>query len=147
MELVIKPFSELTAQELYEIYRLRVSVFIVEQHCPYQDIDGLDPAAYHIFLRDEAGIEAYLRLLPPHTAFDCAALGRVIAVKRRCGLGTRIVSEGVAAAQRIFGAETIKLEAQVYARGLYEKCGFAQSSGEFLEDGIPHIEMTWTRKN
>lgn len=50
-------------------------------------------------------------------------------------------------AQRIFGAETIKLEAQVYARGLYEKCGFAQSSGEFLEDGIPHIEMTWTRKN
>ena len=63
------------------------------------------------------------------------------------GLGTRIVSEGIAAAQRIFGAETIKLEAQVYARGLYEKCGFAQSSGEFLEDGIPHIEMTWTRKN
>lgn len=50
-------------------------------------------------------------------------------------------------AQRIFGAETIKLEAQVYARGLYEKCGFAQSSGEFLEDGIPHIEMTRTRKN
>ena len=49
--------------------------------------------------------------------------------------------------KRIFGAETIKLEAQVYARGLYEKCGFAQSSGEFLEDGIPHIEMTWTRKN
>lgn len=56
MELVIKPFSELTAQELYEIYRLRVSVFIVEQHCPYQDIDELDPAAYHIFLRDEDGI-------------------------------------------------------------------------------------------
>lgn len=147
MELIAKHFSELSAQELYEIYKLRVSVFIVEQHCPYQDIDELDTVSYHIFLRSEDGIEAYLRLLPPHTAFDCAALGRVIAVKRRCGLGTRIVSEGIAAAQRIFGADTIKLEAQVYARGLYEKCGFVQSSEEFLEDGIPHIEMTWTQKS
>ena len=147
MELIIKHFSELSVQELHEIYKLRVSVFIVEQHCPYQDVDELDTAAYHIFLRDEDGIEAYLRLLPPHTAFDCAALGRVLAVKRRCGLGTRIVSEGIAAARRIFGADTIKLEAQVYARGLYEKCGFVQSSGEFLEDGIPHIEMTWTQES
>lgn len=94
MELIAKHFSELSVQELYEIYKLRVSVFIVEQHCPYQDIDELDTVSYHIFLRSEDGIEA-----------------------------------------------------QVYARGLYEKCGFVQSSEEFLEDGIPHIEMTWTQKS
>lgn len=68
MELIAKHFSELSAQELYEIYKLRVSVFIVEQHCPYQDIDELDTASYHIFLRSEDGIKAYLRLLPPHSA-------------------------------------------------------------------------------
>lgn len=145
MELVIKPFAELSVGELWEIYRLRNAVFIVEQNCPYQDIDTADLSAYHIFLRDDDGIEAYLRLLPPHTLFDTAAIGRVIAVKRHCGLATRLVNEGVAAAQRIFGADKIKLEAQVYARGLYEKCGFVQSSDEFLEDGIPHMEMTWSR--
>ena len=68
MELIAKHFSELSAQELYEIYKLRVSVFIVEQHYPYQDIDGLDTVSYHIFLRSEDGIKAYLRLLPPHSA-------------------------------------------------------------------------------
>ncbi len=68
MELIAKHFSELSAQELYEIYKLRVSVFIVEQHSPYQDIDELDTVSYHIFFRSEDGIEAYLRLLPPHTA-------------------------------------------------------------------------------
>ena len=145
MELVVKPFEELNVCELWEIYRLRNAVFIVEQNCPYQDIDEADRAAYHMYLRDEDGIAAYLRLLPPHTAFDTAAIGRVIAVKRRCGLATRLVSEAVSKAQELYGADTIKLEAQVYARGLYEKCGFVQSSGEFLEDGIPHIEMTWRR--
>ena len=147
MELIVKHFSELSAEELFEIYKLRVSVFIVEQSCPYQDIDDADKSAYHVWLRDEDGIEAYARVLPAGVAFPTAAIGRVIAVKRRCGLGTRIVSEGVAAAHRIFGADTIKLEAQVYALGLYEKCGFVQSSEEFLEDGIPHIEMTWTQKS
>ena len=68
MELIAKHFSELSAQELYEICKLRVSVFIVEQHCPYQDIDEFDTVSYHIFFRSEDGIEAYLRLLPPHSA-------------------------------------------------------------------------------
>ena len=142
VELVSKPFNELSVDELWEIYRLRNSVFIVEQNCPYQDIDDADRAAWHMFLRDTDGIAAYLRLLPPHTTFDTAAIGRVIAVKRRCGLATALVREAIAASQELFGSDKIKLEAQVYAKGLYEKCGFVQSSEEFLEDGIPHIEMT-----
>ena len=64
MELIVKHFSELSAEELFEIYKLRVSVFIVEQSCPYQDIDDADKSAYHVWLRDEDGIEAYARVLP-----------------------------------------------------------------------------------
>lgn len=78
MELIVKPFDELTTAELYEILRLRVDVFVVEQHCPYPEIDGRDLAAVHLFLQDGTGIHAYLRLLPPGVSFDTASLGRVV---------------------------------------------------------------------
>lgn len=141
MELIVKHFSELSVEELFEIYKLRVSVFIVEQSCPYQDIDDADKSAYHVWLRDEDGIEAYARVLPAGVAFPTAAIGRVIAVKRRCGLGTKIVTASIEAARDKLGADMITIEAQVYARSLYENLGFRQTSEEFLEDGIPHIQM------
>ena len=141
MELIVKHFSELSAEELFEIYKLRVSVFIVEQSCPYQDIDDADKSAYHVWLRDEDGIEAYARVLPAGVAFPTAAFGRVIAVKRRCGLGTKIVAAAIETARDKLGADRITIEAQVYARSLYENLGFRQTSEEFLEDGIPHIQM------
>ena len=141
MELIVKHFSELSAEELFEIYKLRVSVFIVEQSCPYQDIDDADKSAYHVWLRDEDGIEAYARVLPAGVAFPTAASGRVIAVKRRCGLGTKIVTASIEAVRDKLGADMITIEAQVYARSLYENLGFRQTSEEFLEDGIPHIQM------
>lgn len=141
MELVAKHFSELSREELFAIYKLRVAVFVVEQHCPYQEVDEADKAAYHVWLQDEEGIEAYARVLPQGAAFPTAALGRVIAVKRRCGLGSKIVSAAIRTAREKFGADRITIEAQVYARTLYEKAGFRQTSEEFLEDGIPHIQM------
>ncbi len=141
MELIVKHFSQLSAEELFEIYRLRVSVFIVEQRCPYQDVDDADRTAYHLWLRDENGIAAYARLLPPGVTFPTAAIGRVIAVRRRCGLGTRIVDAAINAAREKLSADVITIEAQVYARSLYEKAGFVQTSEEFLEDGIPHVQM------
>ena len=143
MELVVKHFRELSAEELFDIYKLRVSVFVVEQACPYQEVDDADKLAYHVFLKDADGIQAYLRVLPEKAVFDEVSIGRVIAVKRRCGLGTRIVSEGLKVAREKFGAERIKIEAQTYAKGLYEKAGFVQSSEEFLEDGISHVQMIW----
>ena len=142
MQLIVKRFDELSVQELFEIYKLRVSVFVVEQACPYQEVDDADRAAYHIVLRDEDGIQAYARVLPPGVSFPETSIGRVIAVKRRCGLGSRIVAAAIETAREKFAAETITIEAQTYARGLYEKFGFRQSSEEFLEDGIPHIKMT-----
>lgn len=143
MELIVKRFEDLSARELFEIYKLRVSVFVVEQNCPYQEVDDADRHAVHVWLRDENGIAAYLRVIEPDEVFPECAIGRVIAVRRRCGLGTRIVSEGIRAAQKHYGAREIRIEAQTYARKLYENLGFRQTSEEFLEDGIPHIGMLW----
>lgn len=145
MELKIKHFSELSAQELFAIYKLRVSVFVVEQNCPYQEVDDADEHAYHVWFEDEDGIEAYLRVVEPGVVFPECAIGRVIAVKRRCGLGTKIVSAGLRAAQERYGAEAVRIEAQTYARKLYEGLGFVQTSEKFLEDGIPHIGMLWQK--
>ena len=93
------------------------------------------------WLQDEAGIEAYLRVMDRGVTQEHPAIGRVIAKKRRCGLGTRVLRAGIEAARRQFGADKIYLEAQVYAKSLYEKPGLRQVSGEFLEDGIPHVKM------
>lgn len=145
MELIVKHFSELSTEELFEIYKLRVSVFVVEQKCPYQEVDDADCVAYHLWLKDDDGIQAYARVLPSGITFPTASIGRVIAVKRHCGLGSQIVSAATQVAETKLDAEEITIEAQVYARSLYEKLGFRQTSEEFLEDGIPHIQMR--RKN
>ena len=145
MELVVKHFDELTARELFDLYKLRVSVFVVEQNCPYQEVDDADRVSYHVWLRDESGIAACLRVIPAGVNFEDASIGRVIAVRRRCGLGTRIVAEGLRVAQERLGARRVTIEAQTYARALYERLGFRQTSAEFLEDGIPHIRMLWEK--
>ena len=141
MELVIKHFSELTAEELMQIYKLRIAVFVVEQNCPYQDIDGWDSRAYHLWLKDEDGIQAYLRVLPQGTVYEDASLGRVISIKRRCGLATRLLQEGIALAREKFGAKRLIIGAQTYACPVYEKVGFVRTDYEYIEDGIPHVRM------
>ena len=87
MELVVKHFSELSAAELADIYELRVAVFVVEQRCPYQEVDRADREAYHVWLRSQAGIEAYLRVLPRGVTFPDVSIGRVIAVQPYSGRG------------------------------------------------------------
>ncbi len=138
---VIKKFEELTVYELYKILQLRVNVFVVEQNCPYKDIDDLDKDAYHIYFEQDGEMIAYLRVLPQNTKFKEASVGRVISVKRRCGIGSMILNEGIRIAEEKFGADEIRIEAQTYARPFYERAGFVQASNEFLDDGIPHIEM------
>ena len=131
MELVIKKYQELTSDELYEILKVRAEVFVVEQHCVYQDMDNLDQCAVHIYLRDDDGIQAG----------EDVVIGRVLSKKRRCGLGTEIVSAGIEVAKSRMHASKIRIAAQTYVRSLYENIGFKQSSEEFMEDDIPHIEM------
>ena len=141
MTLNVKRFGELTPDELYEILRLREAVFVVEQACAYQDIDGKDRGAIHAWLSDADGIAAYLRVLDRGVYDEEVAIGRVLSLRRRQGLATRLLREGIRIAREEFDAEVISVEAQVYARALYEKLGFRQASEEFLEDGIPHIRM------
>ena len=141
MKLICKHFNDLTANELYEILRLRVDVFVVEQKCSYSEVDGKDLDAWHLWFEDEDGIAGYLRLLAPGVSFKEASIGRVIAKKRRCGIGSKLMQAGIEKMKEIYGDTDIRIEAQVYAREFYEKAGFVKVSEEFLDDGIPHIEM------
>nr|WP_297171658.1 GNAT family N-acetyltransferase [uncultured Agathobaculum sp.] len=141
MELVIKRFDELTLKELYEILQVRVNVFVVEQCCAYPEIDGKDAFSHHLYYWDADGIQAYLRVVDAGVSFDEVSIGRVLSRKRRCGLASSLLHEGIRFAQDTLGAKAIRIEAQTYARKLYEKAGFRQVSAPFLEDGIPHIQM------
>ncbi len=141
MELHVKRYDELTKDELYALLRLRVAVFVVEQNCPYQELDGRDRAAVHVWLEDADGIAACLRVMDRGVESADVSIGRVVAARRRQGLGSRVLREGIRVAREVFGADRIYLEAQVYARRFYERQGFRQASEEFLEDGIPHIRM------
>ena len=140
MKLFIRHFCELSVEELFEIYKLRTAIFVVEQKCPYQEVDDADKNAYHVYLKDRTGIQAYLRVLPKGIKFEQVSLGRVLAAKRHCGLGSQIIAAGIQVARDRFDADRIVIEAQVHARKFYERAGFVPSSSEFLEDGIPHIQ-------
>ena len=141
MELVVKHFKELSLEELYEILKVRAEVFVVEQTCIYQDLDEKDKGAYHLFLKDDKGIKAYLRVLDKGVSYEDASIGRVLTVDRGCGLGEKVVTEGIKVAREKFQAGRIRISAQLYAKGFYEKAGFKQVSDEYLEDGIVHIAM------
>lgn len=143
MQLVIKTFDQLTNDELYEILKLRVDIFVVEQTCPYPDLDDLDQAAIHVFYKNEEGICAYLRVMDRGVESEAVSVGRVVVdkSKRRKALGSRLLQAGIKAAREIFDADTIYLEAQRYAKSFYEKQGFKQVSEVFLLDDIPHIKM------
>lgn len=141
MELVIKSFEELTTKELYEILKVRAAVFVVEQDCVYQDLDDIDYRSIHVFYRSGDEIIAYLRIYEKNKEQNLVQIGRVLTTRRGMGLGERILREGIRAAEEFMNAEQIYIEAQVYAMGFYEQVGFQVTSGEFLEDGIPHVEM------
>lgn len=138
MEIFVKSFEELNIDELYEILRLRVDVFVVEQNCPYPEIDGIDKDAFHIFGIKDREIAAYARIYKENEEIH---LGRVIAKERRKGYGTRVLKAAIKAAKENYDAEKIHIEAQTYAKNLYKKVGFVEDSDVFLLDGIRHIKM------
>jgi len=144
MKWALKKFHELTVDELYAILQLRNKVFIVEQNCVYNDPDGKDQSAWHIIGMEEDGLIAYSRLLPPGTIYADPAIGRVVTspLKRRSGLGRELMSRTIGYCEKLFGKTSITLSAQVYLKNFYESLGFRVTGDEYLDDGIPHIEMT-----
>lgn len=138
MQVKIKSFDELTKEELYEILRLRVDIFVVEQECPYPEIDGKDYDAFHIYLENQGQILAYSRVYEEEGQVH---IGRVIAKERRKGHATLILKEAIKAAKKFYQAKEIHIEAQTYAKNLYKKVGFAEDSEIYLLDGIEHVKM------
>ncbi|MBO4927844.1 MAG: GNAT family N-acetyltransferase [Clostridiales bacterium] len=144
MDLHIKKLQEMTPDELYDIMKLRVDVFVVEQECLAPELDGRDKDAIHVWFTDEEGVQAYLRVLAPGVEHpEYPAIGRVLTSKktRGTGLGGRLLAEGVCVTEEVYGKVPIYLEAQVYAAGYYGKQGFEIVSDEFILDGIPHYKM------
>ncbi len=141
MKVIIKKFDELTAAELHKIYKTRVSIFVVEQECPYQEVDDTDRDSLHIWIEENDEIKSYLRLFPKADAENTAHIGRVLATERRKGYASQILKVGIETAKDVMKADGIYLEAQTYALPLYTKLGFAPCGEEFLEDGIPHTPM------
>ncbi|MBU0517490.1 GNAT family N-acetyltransferase [bacterium] len=137
-------FDDLSARELYEILKLRLSVFIVEQECPYPELDDLDQSAWHLTGWDENGqLMGYLRLLPPDVKYEISALGRVVTVKsaRKQGIGSELMTRGITKAEKLFPEKAIGLSAQVAAQPFYRAMGFDAVGEMYDEDGIPHIKM------
>lgn len=144
MKLTAKFFDELTASELYEILKARAAIFVVEQNCVYQDIDGADVRSLHVFYDSYGAVEAYLRLFPKPGEEGTVQMGRVLTVHHGRGLGGILLKDGIRLARDRMNAKKIFLEAQCYAVGYYAREGFRICSEEFLEDGIPHVAMELT---
>lgn len=142
MEFAVKHFDELSTRELYEILKTRFEIFVTEQECICQDLDDRDQNAVHVFCRNDNGrVAACLRVFVRDADEGVVQIGRVVTLVHGTGLGGQLLHKGVEVAKEYFGAKKIYLEAQVYAIGYYEKEGFKVVSGEFLEDGIPHVKM------
>lgn len=143
MEIISKWFDQLSTLELYEILQLRSQVFVVEQNCVYQDIDGKDEQALHIIGTEDGRIIGYARCFPPKIYFEEAAIGRVIVRQdfRDRKLGHEVLKAAVNAVKEHYETDSIRLSAQLHLTRFYECHGFKSEGSDYLEDGIPHINM------
>lgn len=143
MEIVIKSFDELSREELYEILRSRTAVFVVEQECPYQEVDNHDQKALHVIGMKNGELVAYARLFRPGDYADEASIGRVLVVPshRKRGLARLIMKASLEAVKTRLNSNTAMVSAQRYLEGFYKDLGFHTTGEPYLEDGIPHIKM------
>ena len=144
------PFEELTVREVHDLYQARVGVFVVEQACPFQDVDGLDPACWHLLGRAASAspgghgpLLAYCRLVPPGVKYPEPSIGRVLTTRagRGSGAGRELMDAAIARAEALWPGRTLRIGAQQYLEKFYGSLGFARSSEPYDEDGIMHIEM------
>lgn len=142
LNLIIKGTNELSPQELLNIMQERVRVFVVEQNCPYQEIDEADKQAFHVVLKKAGKIVAYTRIVP-HEDQVHISFGRVLVVKeyRKQNLGKKIIKATLEEIQKQFPDKGIKIQAQSYLKKFYSSFGFKAISDIYLEDNIPHLDM------
>ena len=139
-----KEFGNLTPHELYAILQLRTEVFVVEQDCVFQDMDGKDEHCHHIMGWDGDKLIATSRIVPPGIAYEFPSIGRIVTSPAARGqrLGKALVNKSIEALNKLFGNSTIRIGAQLYLKKFYESFGFEQSGDVYDEDGIDHIQMT-----
>ena len=146
------PFSSLTTHQLYALLKLRTNVFVVEQNCPYPELDDKDTKqdVYHLLgyqqLDDgqsEPELVAYARLLPPGVSYPQVSIGRVAVAESARGqkLGHALVDEALKGCEQAWPGQDIQIGAQVYLEAFYKSFGFTRQSEDYLEDGIPHVDM------
>lgn len=142
----VKSYKELTRDELYKVLQLRAEVFVVEQDCVYQDIDGKDHMALHVVGYKDKALVAYTRIFPPNTYFEYASIGRVVvrASERQHKYGYDVMKISIKALEKAYNTTTIKISAQTYLTSFYNHLGFKEVGEGYLEDGIPHIAMIRT---
>jgi ElaA protein len=143
MEINTYNFSSLNTDQLYRLLQLRSEVFVVEQDCVYQDIDGKDQKALHVLGTVEGNIVAYTRIFKPGDYLEKAAIGRVVVASdfRKRDFGKAIMQASIAAVENHFNTTAIGLSAQTYLLNFYNDLGFSALGETYLEDGIPHIYM------
>ncbi len=143
MTVAVKKFKDISNDELYSLLQLRAAVFVVEQDCVYQDLDGKDQNSLHVIGTQEKEVIAYTRIFRAGDYFDNASIGRVVvkAGQREFGYGRGIMKASIKAVEDIFNETTIQLSAQTYLKAFYNSLGFYEEGEEYLEDDIPHIMM------
>jgi ElaA protein len=143
LNFILKKFSELTTGELYDILQLRSEVFVLEQDCVYEDIDGKDEKALHLFAYKNEVMVAYARLFGPGDYFEKASIGRVVIkeTERKYGFGHQLMEAANKAVEEYFNISQIHLSAQQYLVKFYNAHGYKEVGEGYLEDGIPHIGM------
>ena len=137
-------YDKLTVQQLHDVFQLRAAVFVVEQQCVYQDIDGWDNKAQHLLIFEQQELVAYARLFArgiQHAEY--AIIGRVVVSQthRLKGLGHQLMEKAVTALSKKGKTPPVKISAQSHLKAFYEKHHFQATGKAYLEDGIPHIEM------
>ncbi len=143
MKINIKSFSELTTEELYEILKIRSEIFVVEQECIYQDLDGKDEKALHVFGIKSNEIIVYARIFKPGSYFTNASIGRILVSinQRKKGYAHILLKECIKVIETHFNTTKITISAQKHLLNFYNSRGFKKVGKEYLEDGIPHIKM------
>jgi ElaA protein len=140
-------FAELSTRDLYDVLRLRQTIFVVEQNCAFADADGFDVEAIHGLGRSETGeLIAVARLLPPGCKYTILSIGRVGVAKhaRSSGRGRSMIAQALFEARRRFPNSPVRIDAQAYLERFYASFGFVRIGEQFDEDGIPHVSMRWT---
>ncbi|GAA4305821.1 GNAT family N-acetyltransferase [Aestuariibaculum suncheonense] len=143
LNIQVKAFDELSIHELYNVLQLRAEVFVVEQNCVYQDVDGKDQKALHVLGFKDGKIVAYSRIFKPGDYFEFSSIGRVVVHlnERDFKYGYDIMKASIEAIKTHFNETTIRLSAQLYLKNFYNNLGFIEVGESYLEDDIPHIAM------